>query len=48
MDDVGVDLLALLRANDHDALLHCIRTTVAGKRPPESFTRATVMAEIGG
>ena len=48
MDDVGVDLLALLRANDHDALLSCIRTTVAGKRPPESFTRATVMAEIGG
>jgi cyclic pyranopterin phosphate synthase len=47
-DETGVDLLSLLRAGDDSTVLAAIRQRVAAKAPPRSFTRAGVMAGIGG
>lgn len=47
-DEVGLDLLPLLRDGDLDRLAAAIRAKVAAKAPPPHFVRQGVMAGIGG
>jgi cyclic pyranopterin phosphate synthase len=48
MDDRGHDLLTTLHHSGTNAVCDQIRTAVRGKRPPASFIRHGVMADIGG
>lgn len=48
MDHHGVDLLTPLRLGDYAQVVARIRSHVAAKRPPASFTQPLAMASIGG